>query len=91
VDDTIRSSVRALISGRGVRVEDVAIGIEMMPATLYRRLGGKERQQAFLAVEMALLAEYFEASTQDLFDGLGGRLRPRETPPSRSGVSASRS
>lgn len=85
-DDTIRRTVKGLISGHGLRVETVAAAVDMTPATLYRRLAGKGRSQAFVAGEVAALADYFNVPVGDLYDGLGGRFGPG----SSAGISASR-
>lgn len=75
-DDTIRRTIKGLISGRGLRVEDVAPEVGMTTATFYRRLGGHGRQQAFGAGEVAALAAYFGLEVQELYGGLGGRFTP---------------
>ncbi len=79
-DDTIRRTVRALMHGRGLKVEDLADGIGMQRSTLYRRLSGNGRKQAFAAGEVADIAAFFGVPVGDLYDGLGGRFTPPAAP-----------
>lgn len=79
-DDTVRHTVKALMSGRGVSAETVAPGVGMTVATLYRRLGGKGATQAFKAGEVASLARYFDVPVGQIYNGLGGTFVPPPTP-----------
>lgn len=82
-DETIRRTVKGLIRGRGLRVEDVAPAVGMATTTFYRRLAGKGQQQAFAAGEVSRLASYFELEIMDLYTGLGGKFAPGGAPAQR--------
>lgn len=84
-DDTIRQTVRALMKGRSLRVEDLAPRVGMSAATLYRRLGSKGSKEAFKAGEVASIARVLNVSVAQLYDGLGGTFTP-QPPPAREGA-----
>lgn len=88
VDDTIRRAVKALIHGRDVKTDAVADAIGISRATLYNRLRGRGRQQAFQAGEVADLAAYFGLRVDDLYSGLGGRFTPGAQSSINSGCSS---
>lgn len=78
-DDTIRATVEALLSGRGMTKEELADEIGVSYATMYRRLGGSGSKEAFKAGELASVARALGVHVGELYDGLGGRFVP--TPP----------
>lgn len=78
-DNTIRASIKALLSGRGMSKEDLADEIGMSHATMYRRLAARGSEQAFKAGEVASIASALGVHVGQLYDGLGGTFVP--TPP----------
>lgn len=75
-DDTVRQTIKALMKGRELSVEDIAPRLGMSPATLYRRLGGKGSREAFKAGEVASAARILKVKVGQIYDGLGGTFGP---------------
>lgn len=75
-DDTVRQTIKALMSGRGLTAETLAPEVNMSVATLYRRFGGKGASQAFKAGEVASMARFFKVEVGEIYDGLGGKFFP---------------
>lgn len=71
-NEVIRVTVRALRSARQVDAAVLARHIGISRQALYNRLNG---QAPWLASEVAGLAEFFNCSVQDLYDGV---IRVRE-------------
>lgn len=69
-DDTINATVRAMAAARGMKLYDVAGGIEMAPATFDRRLA----KGGWSADEAAQLAALFGLTVDQLMTGIGGTL-----------------
>ncbi len=67
-DDTIRRSVKALITAKGHDPDAVALGIGMARRTFYRRVSGNGAP--FTAGEVQTIADYFDVPVSDLFSGL---------------------
>lgn len=84
-DDVVRQTVRAVMKGKGMSVEEVAPHAQMSPATLYRKLAGKGSREAFKAGEVATLARILNVGVEALYSGLGGTfLPPNPTGPAGS-------
>lgn len=79
-DETIRRTLRALLRGRGLTIEQVADAIGMNRATLYRRLAGYGAQQAFSGGEVASLASYLRVPVERVFSGMDGTFVPPTDP-----------
>ena len=75
-DDTIRATIKALLSGQGISKEDLADAIGMSHATMYRRLAARGCEQAFKAGEVASIADALAVSVASLYSGLGGMFVP---------------
>lgn len=81
LDRTISASVRALCSGHGVKVDDLAAAIGISHATMHNRLYSKT---SWTAIEVRKVADIFHVRIADLYDGLGGRFEPTD-PAGRGG------
>lgn len=79
-EDTIRWTVRGLLKGRGLSVEDIAPQVGMSASTLYRKLAGHGDKDAFKAGEVATLARVLNVQVGQLFDGAGGMFVPPQPP-----------
>lgn len=77
VDATIRSTVRALMEGRGLSKEDLAPQLGISPASLYRKLND-HNATSFKAGELALVADALNVTIDQLYSGLGGTFTPPE-------------
>ena len=75
-EDTIRGTVRGLLKGRGLSVDDIAPLAGMSASTLYRKLAGKGEKDAFKAGEVASLARVLKVEVGQLYSGLGGAFVP---------------
>lgn len=75
-DETVRRTIKALIEGRDLNIEDVADRAGLARATLYRRLSGHGSKQAFKAGEVATLAAYLGVRIEAIYSGLGGTFIP---------------
>ncbi len=67
-DQRIAAAVRALAAGRGVKNAELAPIIGASRATVFAKVKG---EAPWKANEVELVAEYFDVSVGDLFDGLG--------------------
>lgn len=79
-EDTIRATVRGLLKGRGLSVEDIAPHVGMSASSLYRKLAGKGDKDAFKAGEVASLARVLNVRVDQLYNGLGGMFVPPVPP-----------
>lgn len=75
VEDVVRASIRAVIAGRGITVDELANDAGMARSTLHRRLSGKGIKDSFYAGEVAVIAEVLGIEVADLYTGLGGTFR----------------
>ena len=76
-DERIAAAVRALAAGRGVRAVDLAPIIGIGKTRVFAKLKG---EAMWKASEVEAVADYFDVSVGDLFDGLG-LFRNTKTPP----------
>ncbi len=67
-DERIAAAVRALAAGRGVRAVDLAPIIGIGKTRVFAKLKG---EAMWKASEVEAVADYFDVSVADLFDGLG--------------------
>lgn len=67
-DERIAAAVRALAAGRGVRTVDLAPVIGIGKTRIFAKLKG---EAPWRATEVEAVAQYFDVSVGDLFDGLG--------------------
>lgn len=73
IDSTIRTTVKALMKGRGLSAEALAPKLGMSASSLYRKLSDDAGERSsFKAAEVAGLARELGVSVGQLFDGLGG-------------------
>ena len=79
---TISATVSALTAGQGLTAAEVARRIGMQKSTYSRRLHG-----GFTASDVAKLALALGVPVSDLYDGLGGRIKPPGASPIREYVS----
>lgn len=79
-DDTIRRTVDALITGKGMTRDDVAAAINMSRSTFYAKMAGKGSAQAFKGGEVASLAKALGEPVAKLYDGFGGTFVPPRPP-----------
>ncbi|UNX54123.1 helix-turn-helix domain-containing protein [Georgenia sp. TF02-10] len=75
-EDTIRRTVKGIMKGRGLTVEEVAPRLGMAVSTLYRKLAGHGNRDAFRAGEVASLADVLGVEVGRLYDGAGGMFTP---------------
>lgn len=75
VEDVVRASIRAVIAGRKMSVDELAADAGMSRSTLHRRLSSKGTKDAFYAGEVAVIAEVLGIEVGDLYTGLGGTFR----------------
>lgn len=75
-EDTIRRTVRGLLKGRGLAVEDIAPRVDMSASSLYRKLAGHGDKDAFKAGEVASIARVLGVRVGQLYDGLDGTFVP---------------
>lgn len=68
VDQRIAASVRALAAGRGMRNVELSDVLGVGANAVFMKLRG---DSPWKATEVAALAEHFDVSVGDLFDGLG--------------------
>jgi hypothetical protein len=73
-DDMVRASVRALMAGRRHNYATLAEAVGMSDETLRRKLKATGPRSAFTAGELAVLADYFGRTLDDLVTGLGGMV-----------------
>lgn len=73
-EDVVRASIRALLAGRGMSVDDLAAAAGLARSTLHRRLSSKGTAHAFYAGEVAVIADVLDSSVQEIYSGLGGRF-----------------
>ncbi len=81
-DETVRLTIKALMKGRGLTVEEVARRADLGRSALYSKLSDSERVP-FKAGEVATLARILRVSPGEIYDGLGGTFVP--TPPDGGG------
>lgn len=67
-DERIAAAVRALAAGRGVRAVDLAPIIGIGKTRVFAKLKG---EAMWKASEVEAVADYFDVSVGELFDGLG--------------------
>lgn len=75
VDDTVRTTIKALMAGRGMSADELAALIGLTPSAVYRRLRATGSSRAFTAGELVVIAEALEVELTDLYSGLGGRFK----------------
>lgn len=76
-DDTVRATIKAVMAGRGVTVEQLAAEIDMPASSLYRRFAGRGSKAPFFAGEVAVIADALGVTVAELYGGLDGRfVRP---------------
>lgn len=68
-NDTVRRTIRALMAGNGLKVEQLAPMVGMSPSTLYRKFAGRGSHAPFTAGEVAELADVLGAEVGDLYAG----------------------
>lgn len=68
VDERIAASVRALTAGRGMRNVELKEVLGIGSNAIFMKLRG---DSPWKASEVAALAEHFDVSVGDLYDGLG--------------------
>lgn len=68
-NDQVRRSVRALLSGNGMKVEELAEAVGMPASTLYSRLAARGHRKPFSIGETDAIAHVFGVQVQDLVDG----------------------
>lgn len=68
-NDTVRRTIRALMAGNGLKVEQLAPMVGMSPSTLYRKFAGRGSSAPFTAGEVAELASALGAEIADLYAG----------------------
>ena len=73
-EDVVRASIRALIAGNGMGVDELAAAAGLARSTLHRRLSGRGTKDAFYAGEIAVIADVLGVDVQELYSGLGGRF-----------------
>lgn len=73
-DDMVRASVRALMAGRRHNYATLADAVGMSDETLRRKLTASGPRKAFTAGELAVLADHFGRTLDDLVTGLGGMV-----------------
>lgn len=66
INDTVRRTVKALLSFYDVAPERLSPILTISKATVYRRLNG---ESPFTAGESAVLAQYFGSTVEELFTG----------------------
>ena len=67
-DERISAAVRALAAGRGIRNSDLAPILGAGKTATFAKLKG---EAPWKAAEVAALADFFEVSVGELYDGLG--------------------
>lgn len=85
-DDMVRASIRALMAARRHNYVSLGAAVGMSDETLRRKLTATGPRRAFSAGELAVLADYFGRTIDDLVTGLGGMVKPPVTGNTAAGL-----